>query len=291
MNFHFATFILLLLFHTSLSASEKLQLRQVWEVGKIYTQETKTDMRLETQLLSNPQIQKTNITQTQTITVSKDGETDHKVAEVKIASIIGSTDFMGQTMTYNSSDPAKSPPFLQQAFGALAGKSFLLIYDADNVFIEQRAPEYLAAATPLGATKSMSNPQFSDVFRKSQEIALPKDPVSVGDTWHYQDKIEMPPIGTILIEATGKFDSIIPQDGHQQARLLIEGTFVLPSDEANLMSFAPGSKFVSEVLYDLDRKVVTHSNMDSTFNVLVDGKETPITQGIKARLISIESIK
>lgn len=291
MNIHFATSITLLLLNFSLSASEKFQIKQDWEVGKVYTQETTTDMSVEIRASGDSHHQKTNVTQTMSVAVTKDGETDRKVAEVKIASIRGSMDLMGQTMSYDSADPAKSPPFLQQAFGALAGKSFSLVYDSANVFVETRASENLASTTPLGSGKSMSSLQFSDVFRKSQDLALPNVPVSVGDTWRYQDKFEMPPIGTILIEATGKFDSITEQNGHRQAKLLIEGTFGFPAGESTMMSFVPGSKFTSEVLFDMDRKVVTSHDMNSTLNILIEGKETPMTQSVKTRLISIESAK
>lgn len=291
MNVPFATCIILLLIKFSLSASDQFLLRSNWEVGKAYTQTSTVDTSFQNPALGEAGIQKSMATQTLSVMVTQDSEPDRKVAEVKILSLQGSIDLMGQTLSYNSAEPEKSPPFLQQAFGSLAGKMFSLVYDQDNNYVETRLVEGHAPATPLGTGKGLSGQQLSDAFRKSQELPLPKAPVSIGDTWRYKDQLEMPPIGVIGIEASGKFDSIVEENGHRQAKLLIEGTFQLPQGESAVIPFDSGSKFTSEIFFDLDRQVVARSSTNSIIHVLIDGKKTPLSQKVETKLTSVKNAR
>lgn len=286
MNIHFATFITLLLLNFHLSAADPVLLKPHWQPGKVYTQESSTEMNFKVPALLEAGNQNTSITQTLTITVATDGDSDRKIAAVRVQSLKGTMDLMGQTVTYDSANPAQSPPFLQQAFGSLAGKSFSLVYDQGDNYLETRVVEP-HVPTPLGSGKNITGQQLSDAFRKSQEIPLPRDPVSVGDTWRYQDKFEMPPVGTIDIEVSGKFDAIVEEGGHRQARLLIEGSFQFPQNEGSVITLGSGSKFTGELLFDLDRKVITSSQTTSTLQVLIEGKEAPLSQVLKTRLTSI----
>ncbi|MEY4485127.1 MAG: hypothetical protein RL693_2579 [Verrucomicrobiota bacterium] len=288
MNTHCATFIIFLLLNFGLSASDKIQLRPDWEIGKVYQQETTTEMIFKNPDLLDSGNQKTIFTQTLSVAVSQDDGANQKVAEVNITSLKGSMDLMGQTVSYDSANPAQSPPFLQQAFGSLAGRSFSLVYDQNNNFVETRIAESpSAAATPLGSGKGMSGQQLADAFRKSQDIPLPKSPISVGETWRYQDKIEMPPLGIITIEVSGKFEAIVEEGGHRQAKLLIEGVFQFPQNDSAVIRFGSGSKFTGEIFFDLDRRLVSRSSMNSTISVLADGRAAPLTQSVKSKLTSI----
>jgi hypothetical protein len=280
----------------NLSAAEKLLLRPHWEIGKIYRQENITDLTMSIPGMGDAGGQKTNMVQTMSVTVTKDAASDNKHAEVKFTAIKGVVGMMGQNMTFDSSDPAKSSPFLQQTFGALVGKTFTLVYDKEDKFLDVKGLENVAP-TPLGQGQAMDGKQLADSFRKSQDLALPKDPVEVGGTWAYEDKLEMPPMGSMTIKATGKFDSIVTKDGARQAKLLLEGTFATPAADpgagaaAQMMQFGEGSKFTGEVYFDLDRKVVTSSEVKSELKLSVAGKEAPLTQTTITKLVGVEAAK
>ena len=281
----------LLLISTSL-ADDKILLRPHYEIGKIYRQENVTDLGMAIPGLGDAGGQKTNITQILSVTVTKDGTTENKLAEVKFTAIKGTVSMMGQNMTFDSADPAKSSPFLQQTFGALVGKSFTLAYDKEDKFLEVRGLDKVAG-TPLGQGKSPDNAQLADAFRKTQEMSLPGKPVAVGDTWTYEDSIDMPPLGKILIKATGKFDSIGTKDGHQQAKLLLDGNFATPEGGAAALpvKFGDGSKFSGVMYFDLDRKEVTRSEMNSHLKLIICGKEAPLNQTVVTRLVAIDDVK
>lgn len=284
---------LLLLLVSSAMGDDKIQMRPHFEPGKVYTQENITDLNMTVPGLGDGGGQKTNITQVMTVTVTKDPAGDNKLAEVKFTAIKGTVGMMGQNMSFDSADPAKSSPFLQQTFGALVGKSFTLVYDKDDKFVDAKGLDKVAA-TPLGQGKGPDGKQLADAFRKTNEMSLPTKPVAVGDTWTYEDALDMPPLGKINIKATGKFDSIVTKDGHQQARLVIDGKFESPSADggaAQLVKFSEGSKFSGDMYFDLDRKVVSSSEMKSDLKLSIAGKEAPLTQTVLTKLVSIEDAK
>ena len=275
----------------SACAEEKFLLRPAWEPGKIYTQENVTDINMSIPALGAGG-QKTLLTQTMVITVSKDSVADRKLAEVKLATIKGTIGMMGQNMAYDSTDPAKSSPILQQTFGAMAGKTFTVVYDKDDKFVETRNLEDLAP-TPLGQGKGMSGQQLSEAFRKAQELGLPEKPVAVGETWTFEETLNMPPVGGIVIKASSKFESIVTQDGHRQAKLIVDGKFETPAgtDAKQLVEFAEGSQFSGTVYFDLDRKVISSSEILSDLKLKFAGNEAGVTQSVKNQLISIKDAK
>jgi hypothetical protein len=276
----------------SLPAAEKTILRPHWEPGKVYTVENVMNSSTSVPSLGENGKQSTNMTQTMTITVKAEG--DKRVATVKIAGIKALMSMMGQVMTYDSADPAKSPPMLQQAFGAVAGKEFTLVYDKDDKISDVRGMDNLAA-TPVGGAKGPDPKQFIDAFRKSQEMGMPKDPVAPGDTWTFDDAIEMAPLGTMHIKGTGKFDSIVEVDGRKHAKLLIDGSFTTPEAAAGAaaptIKFGEGSSMKVETLFDLERRASSSSTVTSELKMNAGGQEIPVSQKVTTKLIKVETAK
>ncbi len=278
------------------TADDAVQIRAHWETGKVYTQEVVTEMNVMMPELAAAGGQKTEINQTMSITVKPDPGTDNKLAAVKVVSMKANMAVMGQSMTYDSADPAKSSPMLQQSFGALVGKEFTIVYDKNDMITGTRDLDKLLP-TPVGGGKSPNGEQLADAFRKSQEMGLPKDPVAPGGTWTYENKIDMPPAGAIVIKGTGKYDSNITVDGRKHAKILMNGKFTTPDasepgkPQRGLVKFGEGSTMAGEVAYDLERRLVTKSEVNSLIKMNIGGKEIPMTQKMTSKLISVEPIK
>ncbi len=282
------------------NADEPVQLRSHWEAGKVYTQEIVTEMNVMAPELAKAGGQKTEMTQTMSITVKPEPGTENKLAVVKIMTMKANMSVMGQNMTYDSADPAKSNPMLQQAFGAIVGKEFTIVYDKNDMITGTRDLDKLVP-TPVGGGKGMNGNQMADAFRKSQEMGLPKDPAAPGGTWTYENKIEMPPAGAIIIKGTGKYDSNITLDGRKHAKILVNGKFTSPEADpaksgaaaATAMSvkFGEGSVTEGEIDYDLERHFITKSEMNSLIKMNVAGHEMPMTQKMTSKLISVEAAK
>lgn len=276
----------------SLPAADKTLLRAHWEPGKVYTVENVMNSSTSMPSLGENGKQTTNMTQTMTITVKPEG--DKRLATVKIASIKALMSMMGQVMTYDSADPAKSQPTLQQAFGAIVGKEFTLVYDKDDKITDARGMDSLSP-TPVGGAKSPDPKQFIDAFRKSQEMGMPKDPVAPGDTWTFDDSIEMAPIGIMHIKGTGKFDSIVELEGRKHAKLLIDGSFTspeaAPGAAAPAIKFGEGSSMKVETLFDIERRVSSSSTVNSELKMNAAGQEIPVSQKVTTKLMKVEDAK
>ena len=284
-SFSLLLFTLFMLAQAPVAGADKVLLLPRWETGKIYRQQTVTEIQLPLPGAAATPGQNTSITQMLDITVSKEAGTEQKLASIKALLNTG-----GQTLAYDSTDAAKSLPFLQQTFGALAGKTFTLVYDKEDKFLDVRAADG-QAGTPLGTTKAMDVRQLADAFRKSQDLALPKAAVAPGDTWTFTDKLDMPPVGTFAIKATGRFDSIAAVDGRKHAKLLLDGTLENPAGAQQLVQFGPGSKFSGEILFDLDRKVVASSIVKTELKLTISGQEAPMSQTATTKLIGVETSK
>jgi hypothetical protein len=267
--------------------AQKEVLRSHWEIGKLYKQENHTSMTVT--VPGAKEEQKTNISQIFEIRVKAEPNTANKLADLTITGLKATMDMMGQVQTYDSADPAKSPPILQQAFGALVNKGFILVFDKDDKFLETRGLEKLMP-TPLGGGSGPDGKQLADAVRKSFEMSLPKVPVSVGDTWTVEETLEMPPVSMVM-KANGKFDSIVEIEGRKHAKLLFEGTFSTPPGAATPFTLGEGSKFTGETLFDLERRVIANNESRMEMNMQIQGQSVPMKQTVTMKLLSLEDAK
>lgn len=290
----FAPFLVLAALAVRLPAADKTTVRPHWESGKVYTMENVMSSTTMVPGLGEQGKQSTNMTQTILITVTPEAGTGNRIAAMKIAGIKAIMSMMGQVMNYDSEDPAKSPPMLQQAFGAVVGKEFTLVYDKDDKVADVRGIENLAA-TPVGAAKGPDGKQFVEAFRKSQEMGFPKEPVAPGDTWTFDDTMAMPPLGSLQIKGSGKFESIVENEGRRHAKIVYEGSFstpaAAPGAAAPPVSFGSGSTMKGEVLFDLERRLATTSTVNTELKMNAGGQEIPVSQKVTTRIVKVEAGK
>lgn len=276
-------------------AADKIVLQQNWKPGMVYTIENQTQMTMTMPGLGGQGgANDTNMTQTMTVTVKPDGTSGNKAAEVKFTGMKADMAMLGQKMSYDSSDPGKSAPFLQQAFGAMVDKSFTMVFDKDNKFLETRGTEALTKGSPLGAGKAMNGDQMAVMMRKSFDMSLPKEAVAPGDTWNYEEKMDMGPMGAIGIKVAGKFDSVVDREGHKHAKLLLTGTFSSPEAQggaAQVVKFGEGSTFSGETYFNLDEHVTTYSETRADLKLSAAGQEVPLKQTTVNKVVSIEAAK
>ena len=236
--------------------------------------------------------QKTEFSQTMTITVSSDPATGNSLADVKFTGIKATIGMMGTTMTYDSSDPSKSAPFLQQSFGSMLNKTFTMVFDKEDKYIEARGLDALKQGTPLGQTKALNGNQMADMFRQSFEMALPKDPVAPGDSWKNDTKLDMGPIGKLDVTGTSKFDSIVDRDGHKHAKITSNGGMSTEATgDAKMIKISDESKLSGESYFDLDRKVMDFSETNTELKMNVGGQDVPMKQKTVTRIASITDTK
>jgi hypothetical protein len=267
------------------ASAQKEVLRASWQPGKLYKQETAMEMTAA--VPGAPTEQKTTMSQVLEVRVQAEPSTGNKLANFSITGIKADMDRGSEKMTYDSADPAKSPPLLQQAFGGLLNKKFTMVFDKEDKYVETRGVEDLNA-NPLGQTTGMDGKQFSETIRKSFDIALPKGPIAVGETWDIEETLDMQPI-SMVVKAKGKFDSVVEIDGRKHARLLVDGTFSTPPSSSPL-TVGEGSKFSGESLFDLERRVITSNKSTSDLKVQVQGQSIPMKQTVTTKM-TVEDAK
>jgi hypothetical protein len=268
-----------------LTAADKIDIRTHYQSGKVYTLENTMEMGAAMPAAGPGGNQKTHMTQTMTIAVKDEPGSTNRLATVKFASIKATMNMGGQAVSYDSADPAKALPFLQQAFGALVGKEFSLVYDKDDKVIEARGMDAVTP-TPVGGARSMDGKQMVDAFKKSQEMFLPPQAVAPGDTWTFEGKVEMPPVGTFASKGSGKFDSIVDVDGRKHAKLTITGSLAM-TESNSPAKLGEGSNMNVEMLFDLDRKIADSTTTNCDIKINAAGQEVAMKQTNVAKVISI----
>ena len=131
---------------STLFAQEKALLRSHWEAGKMYKQQTETQTTSTLTPAPGELIeQKLSVVQTTDIRVTPDAGTANKRAEVKFTGVTGEMSFRGQTFKFDSADPQSAHPLLRQAMMGTAGKSFVLVFDGADEFVDLKGTEKMAA--------------------------------------------------------------------------------------------------------------------------------------------------
>ena len=277
----------LALLATTVRAEDKILIRPHWEAGKAYTMETNMQMSMDMSK-AMPQLgeqakQKTDMTQTMTMTAKAGADGGYEVT-VKTAGLKASMNAMGQSMTFDSSDPAKSSPMLQQTFGALLGKEFTIVYDKEDMIKDVKGLEGLGA-TPVGGMKGPDAKQLADAFRRAQELGMPKDKVGPGDKWTFDQSFAMDPMPAMRMEGSSTFDSIVDVDGQKHAKLIFQGKFSMPADAKSTIpvSVGDGSVASGEIYYNPATRMVTKMEMNMLLKMSVQGQEMPMTQKITTK--------
>ncbi len=272
----------------SASAADKVSFIPQWEPGKTYRQEV--TIISQATVPSQAESQDSNVIQQIKTTVTKDAGSDRRLAEVTFESVKALVTTGKEVVTYDSSDPAMSRPHLQQAFGAMVGRSFTLVYDKDGKFLEMRVPDPDGGLSPVGDFKGPTNKQFADAWQKSVELALPKQSLAVGDNYDHESKAEMQPLGVMTTKTKGRFEAMVDVEGRRHAKLLLDGKLDLGAGGA-LAALAEGGRLTGEILFDIERRVVTSSSIRTEMKMPPNFGGMTLNTTVNTKLKSVESTK
>ena len=272
---------------------EKQLLRIHWEPGQIYTQQSTTETT--TRVPEHPG--KMNMTQTTEMRVSKDkASKGSKRVEVKFASIQGTLEAQGKTMTFDSNKPGEANPALEEALGAALKKPFVLLYDENDRFKEARELGGIASkpGTLTGLVALADARAVAQLFRKSLEMGLPSAAVSPGDTWIADEIMAFPQAGDIHVDMTGKFERWEEREGHRNARIAFDGKLANVASQKRVVGsieIGEGSTISGVIYFDVERHVVSFGAYTSELKLTALGEVVPMTQRVTSKLISIAPLK
>lgn len=267
---------------------EPLSLHLRWLPEHTYLQETTTETTTGLTAIGKPQDQKMKVRQTTEIKVTAAG-TGEKLARVTFTALSGEVMLNGKKETFDSANLANANPMIQASVGQSVGKSFVLVYSADDRFTEVRNASSMNETPQEGPdlVKIAEARQVADLYRRSLEMGLPKAAVKPGDRWTAQETVNFPSAGMMNIDLRAKLESVVSYEGRQHAKVSFEGEMKRTDEAAGsrTVTIGDGSKVFGQVLFDVERGTVTFGAFLADLQLEIDGKKIPVRQQVSTKLV------
>lgn len=269
------------------------ELRLHWEPGQFYLQESDMDTTTFLTRLGRKFDQTLRMRQTTSIRVATAPDGSREV-KVSIDGLKGELLQDGLLNPFDADTIQNALPLLQKTIGRATGRSFIMVYDTQDHFQSVRGFQSMlprqSPETDVDLTAIADAKQAAALYRRSLEMGLPKIPVRVGDKWISDEAVSFAEAGLVQVKLNGKFEEIVHREGRPQARLAFQGTMVTQTDADTKRSITlgEGSKLSGQVLFDLERRTVSHSTMQGVLNLLVDGAVLPVHQTVTTRLVAMK---
>lgn len=280
-------------------AQEAVLLRPHWEAGKRYKQQTETQNTATlTPLPGQPMEQKLSVKQITDIQVKPDAGTANKRAEVKFLSVTGEMNLKGQTHKFDSADPQSAHPLLREGMMGTAGRSFVIVFDDADAFVELKDTEKLASdGTSVTGLAAMADARaIGELFVESLDMGLSDKPVKVGDKWTTEESLVFPQAGKMKVKLNSKYEENVQREGRKHAKVSFEGTIGSESTAQSAdaagegkpnVTLAGDSRLAGQVFFDLERRTISLSVFLSTLSLELSGNRIPLKQQVTTRLVSI----
>ncbi len=272
---------------------ENVPLKIRWSPGHVYTQETTTDTLTALSQVGGNEDQKMQVNQTTEIRVQALPNAG-KAARVTFKALRGDVMLRGIKHTFDSTRMSEASPLVQASLGKSVGRSFELHYDSEDRFVEVRDSSSLAAeenASPSLETIAEAR-EVAELYRRSLEMGLPKVPVKSGDRWTTQETLNFPSAGKVNIELRARLESIVDYQGRQHAKIVFEGE-MRRADEAvgtRKVTIGNGSRMFGQVLFDMDRGMVSEAAFRSEIQLEIEGKKIPVRQNVTTKLTGFQKL-
>ncbi|TLD72217.1 hypothetical protein FEM03_02345 [Phragmitibacter flavus] len=280
-------FFSLFIFASAASADEKTSLTQRYQPGKTY--QLAVESTIETRHLATDEVAHSTakIKQTYEMQASKEA-TGQTLVKVHIASIEATITSPEQLLKYDSANPALSPPALQQTFGAMKDKSFTLVYDSSHRLVETRDAAN-DDTTPLGTQTGMTSKQLAEAFHRLRDLPLPVQPMAPGKSWTWENQLELPPIGKILIKGISTLEPPASPTPQGIASIKITGQIEFPpliAADSTPITLNNASS-TGTLLFDQELGQVKKLETVTSLTVQQQGQTFHLRQTEKTELISV----
>lgn len=285
--FFFSSVALAGLAVSALAQEGPVSMRLTWLPGHIYTHETLTETTTGLKAVGKPEDQKMKVKQVTEIHVTE-GKEGEKLARVTFLSMAGEVMLEGQKQTFDSKDLTLASPMIRASVGQSIGKSFVLVYDAEDQFKEVRDMVSMTASRDgVPALEEIAEARdVADLYRRSLEMGLPKMAVKAGSRWTSQETVKFPSAGLVKVDLRGKLDDIVDYDGRRHGKITFEGEMKRADELAGSrgVTIGNGSKTFGQILFDLERGTVTMGAFRADIKLEIQGKSIPVSQQVTTRL-------
>lgn len=208
--------------------------KQRYVPGNRYHQTTSMSQQMDLDLGTQRMDQEMSMTVGMEATVTQHEDLKSKRVAVKYDRAAVSMNSLGEKFSFDSKNPeaANSGPLAM--FGKVVGKSFKVIFNADDevALVENLGEtlDALAGADPLGA--SMFREMFNEesVKRMLQQSVLrspERRSMKVGEGWPFAHEMSLPGIGKLNIKGQYTFTTMVERDGIQCAEVRASAEILL----------------------------------------------------------------
>ena len=298
----------------SLRAAETIDIKQHWLAGKKYYQTIQTDQQSKIEIGAQKVEQSTSMTMELTMTVNTPKKGEPKRITIRYERMAMDMTMNGQKMGFDSANPdAGSDPLnLKKSVGATVGQELkMILNDKDEVETIENYDEFIQHLSP-GATpgfdpsKMFSRESLTQMLKQGSLQGLPGKPVGVGDTWTFNNQVELPQLGKVAITGTYTLKGVGDHNGARCAEIQTEGTLAMdlgggkdtPSQLGALGMKVTDGSIKGPVWFDpqlgIARETQLVQDMTITMKNPADPAATltvPMKQNISVKLMKIEDVK
>lgn len=227
------------------SSSAPVTIKQQWQPNKRYEHLMTMDSA-QTMTMGEQKIeQKVGMTMALHATVTKPKDAGKKLA-FKYARVTMDMEMMGQKMAFDSSKPeaATMPPGTADMFKALTTQELIANLDSDDQISSfDNMDAFLKSATAGNPMAEAIGPkQFAESLKQMGLLAFPKGPVKPGDTWPFDQQIDLAQMGKAGVKGTYKFVGTTMHDGVSVAEIAMDGALTVDMNPGAAKKSAAGEE-------------------------------------------------
>jgi hypothetical protein len=212
-------------------AAETVEIQPHWLAGKKYYESLKTDQESSFDVNGKKMTQSTSMSIDLTMTVSPHQDGQPKRMTIRYERMAMDVDFNGQKMGFDSAKPGESgdPLNLSKTMGATVGQELKVVFnDKDEIAEIENYDEFVqhfgTGVTPgFDPKKMFSKDSLREMMKQGALRAAPGKPVGVGDTWDFNNQIDLPQLGKVAVKGTYTVKGIGDHDGFRCAEIQMDG--------------------------------------------------------------------
>ncbi len=243
---------------------EKVELKFGFEPGKtyVYEQDMKVNMKMNNPMTQEKMAMETDLEQDFTFTaIEHEKGVKVNMAYDKFSMKTGSN---GVTMMeFDSTAEANEENPMAKMFEPILNLTCFTIFDSEGKPLEFGGVDESPALEQMGIDAK----QFEKTFTQGYEM-LPKEAVSIGDTWKLSQDIPLGKMaGDVKVALVNTFEGIEELEGHKVARISYSGNVdvSLVNEENNDAPFAFKTKSYEGVYWhDMELNVIRKSTLNAS---------------------------
>jgi len=212
-------------------AAEAVDVQQHWQAGKKYYQTIHTDQQSSIEIGGQKMDQSTDMTMELTMAVSPKQEGQPKRMTIRYERMAMEIGMNGQKMGYDSANPTANadPLNLGKTVGATVGQELKVVFnDKDEIETVENFDEFVKRFDTSGvpgfdASKMFSRESLTQMLKQGSLQGMPGKPVGAGDSWQFNNQVELPQMGKVTVTGTYTVKSIGDHDGVKCAEIQTDG--------------------------------------------------------------------